>query len=215
MTRELLKNQVMLLCEKNKCTELARVRLSFSGGNGGLYDSPGSVQYIIECWPLDETVNRLNENGLVIGVHPSIRKSNDPFSNLKSANFLPYRLAARLAKQNQWNDCLVLNTHDRVADSTIANIFIRDGERVRTPPLSEGCVSGVMRRHLLENFHLLAPGHQLGESPLTTADVLSAEEVFLTNAIQGIRWVGQFGDRHFTNNLALEIHNNLARTILR
>lgn len=205
---ELIK-QVKLLCEKNNCSGLARVRLSAFRGNGGIYDGDHKLNYLIECWELAETVNQLNENGLHIGIYNDARKSCDKFSNLKSANFLPYVMAAQHAKKKKWNDCIVLNTAERIADATIANVFVVKDERIMTPPLTEGCVAGVMRKWLITS--LLNENIGVEESPLTVHDLQMADEIFLTNAISGIKWVGQLDDKTFTNTKAREIYNRFIK----
>ena len=190
-----LPEQILHLCKKNNCEKLARVRLSVSGGHGGLYDGDEKFQYIIECWPLLKAVTDFNEDGLVIDIFPNGRKSCDVFSNLKSASHLLYVMAARFAKENKLNDCLVLNSHDRVCDTTIANLFwIKDGI-ILTPPLSEGCIAGVMRRHLIER--LQATSFTLQERNCEIRDLENADEVFVTNAIQGIKWVKQFKNKAY------------------
>jgi branched-chain amino acid aminotransferase len=200
LTPERLKNEIIELCGKNKCDEDARVRLSISRGHGGPYDSDGNFHYLIECSPLPGTAARLNENGLVIDVFPQARKSIDIFSNLKSSSYLPYAMAAIYAKENKLNDCLLLNSHDRICDATIANMFWVKNKTVFTPPLSEGCVAGVMRRRILDFRSAISDlGLELKESVLTTNDLLSADEVFLTNAISGIRWVSQFRENTYQN----------------
>ena len=192
---EKLQQNIMQLCGKNECEKLARVRLSVFRGNGGLYDEDKALQYIIECWPLNESLTKLNENGLVIDVYPDVEKSCDKFSNLKSASFLPYSMAAQYARENKLNDCLVLNNSGGIADSTIANLFIIKNGIVLTPGLEEGCINGVMRRHLIEK--LQATGYELREEVLTVSNLKTADEIFLTNAINGIRWVKQFRDKIF------------------
>ncbi|MBL7748407.1 MAG: aminotransferase class IV [Chitinophagaceae bacterium] len=210
-TAEKLQQEVMQLCQRNNCTSLARVRLSVSRGNGGLYDADKTLQYLIECWPLPELVNRLNENGLVIDIYPDARKSCDKFSSIKSANFLPYSLAAHYAKANKYNDCLVLNTQGSIADSTIANVFIIKEEVITTPALTEGCVNGVMRRHLIGG--LKKGGYFIRESAVSIDDLLAADEVFLSNAIQGIRWVRQCRDSTYRNSKTVEIFTRFVKTI--
>jgi branched-chain amino acid aminotransferase len=201
-TIELLKQEILSLCKKNQCEKLARVRLSVSRGNGGLYDEDRTLQYIIECRPLNESVNKLNENGLAIGIYPEARKGCDVFSNLKSANFLPYSMAALYAKENKLNDCLLLNGSGHIADATTANLFIiRDGI-ITTPALSQGCVNGVMRRHLLEKLKAKNADFKAEESIVTIDNLLHADEVFLTNAIKGIRWVKQFRDTTYGNTIS-------------
>ena len=204
---EKISDQILQLCKKNNCDGLGRVRLSVFRGNGGLYDTDSSLQYIIECWPLNESVNRLNEKGLVIDIFPDAKKSVDNFSNLKSANFLPYSMAALYAKENKLNDCLILNTGGNITDSTKANIFLIKNRLVKTPALTQGCINGVMRRYLLTS--LAETGYQVQETTINEGDLLHADEIFLTNAINGIRWVKQFRDNIYINTMTVEIYNRV------
>lgn len=206
MTDVKLQEQVLLLCEKNKCESLARVRLSVFRGNGGIFESLDELQYSIECWPLNGSINQLNENGLVIDIFPDARKSCDKFSNLKSANYLPYVMAARYAKENKLNECLILNVHERIADATIANIFLVKKGKLITPPLSEGCVGGVMRRYLTEKI-------KVEENEISETDLQEADEVFLTNAISGIRWVKSFREKNYPHLQAKKIYKDIIQTI--
>lgn len=198
LTAQKLQERILHLCEKNMCNELARIRLSAFRGNGGLYEGNNTLHYLIECWPLDE--NQWNENGLVLGIYPHTRKISDAFSNLKSANFLPYIMAAKYAKENRLNDCLVMNEYGRIADSTIANIFLVKNDAISTPALSEACVDGVMRKHLLQNF-------DVQEKAVTIDDLLNADEIFLTNAIKGIQWVRQIQDKVYNFSASLKMYN--------
>lgn len=209
---ERIKNELLELCRENNVDKLARVRLSVFRGNGGLYDNDKKMQYLIECWPLSESSTQLNKNGLLIDVYPGARKSCDRFSNLKSANFLSYSMAALYAKEKKLNDCFVLNSEGNVADSTIANIFLIENGIIKTPALSQGCVAGVMRRHLLSI--LKDAGHTVQETSINEADLIRADEVFLTNAINGIRWVKQFRERVYANNKTIEIYNQFVKTII-
>lgn len=206
-----LTEEILGLCKKNECEQWARVRLSVFCGNGGLYDEDRALQYVIECWPLNESLNKLNENGLVIDIYPGARKSCDVFSHLKSANFLSYTMAALYAKENKLNDCLLLNTNGNIADSTIANVFIiRDGVMI-TPALTEGCVNGVMRKYLLEKMQ--DAGYEIHETSVSVADIEKADEVFLTNAINGIRWIRQFRNKTYSNKKTAEIYNQFIKEI--
>ena len=204
-TKQIIAEQIGKLCRKNNCEELARIRLSVSRGNGGLYDCDNKFSYLIECWPLAQ--KGLNENGLIIDVFPDARKSIDIFSNLKSANYLPYVMAAIWAKESKLNDALILNQHERICDATIANVFwVKEGE-IFTPPLIEGGIAGVMRRKILETVS------NVHETVLTKNILLDADEVFLTNVINGIRWVKQCGDKIYDNNIANKIFSQSVQTI--
>jgi len=203
---EKLQQEIQLLCKKNKCERLARVRLSVSRGNGRVYDETDELQYLIECWPISESCNRLNENGYLIDIFPDARKSCDVFSSIKSANYLPYIMAARYAKENNLDDCLVMNVHERIAEASIANIFLVKNGKLTTPSTGEGCINGVMRRHLLEEY-------KAKETPVTIEDVLAADEIFLTNAVNGVRWVREFRNMKYDHHMASEIQDRLSKTI--
>lgn len=203
-----LKDEILELCKKNNCDSSARVRLSVSRGNGGLYESNDQLLYLIECSQLEKEPAGFNEIGLTIGIYPDARKSIDAFSNLKSANFLPYAMAALYAKENKWDDCILLNSKERICDATIANVFIIQDGKLITPPLSEGCVAGVMRRKILESdfsgFWL-----QVKESVLKAEDLLNADEIFLTNAVSGIRWVKQLEEQTYRSEKTQKLFERL------
>jgi branched-chain amino acid aminotransferase len=205
-TPQHLTEQIHDLCKKNNCEELARVRLSVSGGHGGLYDGDDKPDYIIECSPLSKAAD-FNEDGLVIDIFPGGRKSCDCFSNLKSASHLLYVMAARFAKEDKLNDCLVLNAHERICDTSIANLFWISEGIIFTPPLSEGCIAGVMRRHLMET--LQATGFKLEEKNCEVQDLENAEEVFVTNAIRGIKWVKQFRSTGYSNKVGRGVYQEV------
>ena len=210
-TESVLKQEIAALVQKNRCTEAARIRITFFKGEGGLWELPStSFYYLIQCWPLERKDVFLNENGLIAGVFDSGRKICDPYSNLKSGNYQLYLLAAQFAKQQKWNEALVLNEYRRICDATIANVFIVRQNRVVTPQLTEGCVSGVMRSFLLETA--TKQGMDLVQSTITTEELLQADEVFLTNAM-GIRWVKEISDRSFKNNTAALLFHSVIKPL--
>jgi len=205
-TKQKISEQIKGLCKKNDHEGSARVRLSVSRGSGGLYDCDTKFSYLIECWPLEQ--NDFNEKGLIIDIFPDARKSIDIFSNLKSANYLPYLMAAIWAKENKLNDALILNQHDRICDSTIANVFWVKDNNIFTPPLNEGCVAGVMRKKILESATRNSD-HLVQEAVLTQDILLQADEVFLTNAVTGIRWVKECRNKVYENTISGEIVTTL------
>jgi branched-chain amino acid aminotransferase len=203
--REVLEAQILELCQKNGNPPRSRVRMVVFRDDGADPISPIS-HYVIESWPLPGEP-ALNDKGLVIDVFPNGRKACDTLANLKSNNYLLYTLATLYAQKHALDDCLVLNSRDRLADSTIANLFYVSKGQFFTPPLSEGCVAGVMRRHLLENMP--RAGFPIVEKPVSLEDLLNADELFLTNAIRGIRWVSTFRATKFTNSLTTSIYKQL------
>lgn len=206
-----LHKAVLDLCKKNNHSN-ARVRLAVFRGDGGLYDLENlQPNFVIQSWALPQQVMQLNENGLVIDVYPHAQKAMDVFANIKSANYLPYVMAALYAKENKLNDSLVLNAAGRIADSTIANLFFFKEDVLYTPALGEGCVAGVMRRFIIANS--TAIGYNVIESAVTIEALKEADEIFLTNAAYGLRWINQFRDKEFTNDRTKIICQKLIKAI--
>ena len=204
-----LEEDIVSLCKKNRIEDKAVVRLVVFRNDGGLYDLEDMrPNYIIQGMPLQQyPVAPAGDGGLVIDIYPDASKACNIFSEVKSNNFLLYVMGAMYARQNGLGDCLILNQYGRIADATIANVFWIKSGVIHTPPIEEGCVAGVTRRFLLQQ--LPAAGYTINEQPLTPDDLLSADEVFLTNAVRGIRAVGKCRNRSYLSSLTKEIHSLL------
>jgi branched-chain amino acid aminotransferase len=207
-TPENLEKNILELCRKNGHLESARVRINFFRGDGGLYDPESHrLHYIIQTWALPENYRELNNNGLELITYTLGRKSCDPLSNLKSNSALIYVLAAKFAKDQKSNEALVLNSLGNLADATIANIFWIKNDEIFTNPLSEGIVAGVMRQFIIDS--LRQKGINTIERAVNPEQIVIADEIFLTNALYGIRWTGTYAGKKFsmekTNRLYQEI----------
>lgn len=207
-TAQRLEQQILDLAKANGHASNARIRLTLFRGTGGLYDADANFpHWLIQSWNGPEWTRAININGVDLGIYPDARKSVDRFSNLKSAQFLPYAMAARWAKRQQLNDAVVLNAQGRVADTTIANIFVLLEGSWRTPSLAEAPISGVMRRHVIAEMK--KHGIPVEETAITIEDLAAAQEIILTNAISGIRWVKSMGENQYTNTAAASIYQQL------
>ena len=211
-TKGSLITAIKKLAKKNDHEKAARIRLNVFRGDGGLYDAVNNTpNYIIETWPLQDNNGLWNSNGLVAGIFEDAKKSCDTLSNIKHNNYLPYILAALKAKKEKWNDALVLNQFERIADSTIANIFLIKDETIITPALTEGCVAGIMRKSLIN--YLGQNNFICKEIAVTIEDIMNADEVFFTNSINNIRWVQRIGDIAYVNTLTQKIYTSFTPTI--
>jgi branched-chain amino acid aminotransferase len=196
-----LTDLVLQLCEGNNCGELARVRLA-------VFRTPtGEGEFVIEAVPLLQPMSWWNEDGLTIDLYPYARKNADAFSNLKTSNFLPYVLAELFAKEKGIDDAIVLNAFNRLADSSKANIFLIKRNEIFTPALHQGCVSGVLRRFLLEQ--LKDNGYRVHQGEVTEEELQDADEVFLTNSIYDIRWVKQYREKKYPSEQTRPIYEKL------
>jgi branched-chain amino acid aminotransferase len=210
-TPDFLKQQIFLLTKKNENT--VRIRINIFRGDRGLNDTKDNLpNYIIQALPLSDDTGKWNDNGLILGIYKGVKKSCDILSNLKHNNYLPSVMAALHAKEEKWNDSIILNAHHRICETTIANIFFIKGDVIYTPSLGEGCVAGIMRNYLINTIY--SSGFKIIEQEISVNKLMTADEVFLTNSIYNIRWVRQIADKKYTNNLTRKIYSSIPSTIL-
>ena len=177
-----IRYNIARLCNKNEIKN-ARVRLQ-------VFRNEKTTGYVIEAIAPDTKRSEWNKKGLSICMHPFIRKSCDAYSNLKSSSRQIYVLAENYAAEKNVDECIVLNSYGNIADGSKTNIFIIKDKEILTPALDQGCVDGVMRRHVIE---LLKKNQLIVKQAGISVDSLkNADAVFLTNAIQGIKWVAAF-----------------------
>ena len=210
-TPDSLQEAILILAKKNQHLNAARVRLSVFRGDGGLYDAVNHHPHcIIQTWSLSEDNGKWNSNGLVLGIYEEVKKSCDLLSNLKHNNYLPYVLAALHAKKEKWNDAIILNTSGKICETTIANLFIVKNGHIYTPSLTEGCVAGILRKHLIQLSGKAE--FTITEKEITVDELMDADEVFLTNSIYNIRWVQRINDKEFGNTLTQKIYSAISST---
>ncbi|MDB5229189.1 MAG: aminotransferase class [Bacteroidota bacterium] len=159
--------------------------------------------------PLENSKFELNARGLKLTVLPKHKKQLDAFSNLKHTDRAIYDAAIEHAMTTRFDDAIVLNENNKVTDTSIYNIFmVKDGS-VFTPPLEDGPVDGVLRKLLLT----LLPQTKITERSITQEDLYTADEIFLTNAIRGIRWVNTIDDKHYTNSFTTNLFTEFSGVI--
>jgi 4-amino-4-deoxychorismate lyase len=116
-----------------------------------------------------------------LGINPSL-------AGLKTLN----RLESVLARA-EWNseriwEGLMRDVDENIVCGTMSNLFVRSGSTLMTPVLDRCGVAGVMRRWIVQNARDMAL--RTTERPLSWQDLCAADEVFLTNAVVGLKSVG-------------------------
>ena len=131
----------------------------------------------------------LNTKSLKIDLYKDNFKSDSPLSNIKSLNSLLYVMASIYAKKNNFDDVLIFNSNKRIIESTNSNLFLFSDDVIYTPPLSDGCVDGTMRRLIVD---ILKIKYTISIESITESQLLRSSEIFLTNSFSGLKWVGSF-----------------------
>ena len=211
-TSEYFKDHIKGVLTRNKQFKGARVRITIFRKSGGLYTpETNHVSYAIDSSLLNSDVYALNPTGLIVDTFPDILKPFNTLSMLKTTSSLLFVMAGLYRIENKLDDCLILNENERICESISSNIFIVKGNKFYTPSLKEGCLPGIMR-DIMCNI-IRQNGYQLNnDCSLTVKDMLLADEVFLTNAISGIKWVMGFRQKRYYNKTSKILINLLNKT---
>lgn len=209
-TVDSVKNELTQLIEKNGISEGGRARITLTRKGEGFYAPDGNaLEYVMEAYPKADNKYTLNTAGLVVDLFPDIKKQINKFSIFKTLNCQLYIHASLFAKEKLIDEALIQNEKTGIIESSVANLFLVSNGVLYTPGLAEGCVGGTMRMNIINLA--IAEGIKVYECNLTPQNLLAADEIFLTNAIAGIQWVGSYRTKRYFNNTAkkvLDLLNN-------
>jgi len=190
------------LLNKNRIFGGANVRITVYRTEGeDLIPLNNAVSWLIESFTLMSDKYVLNERGWTIGISGEFMKYPGKLSELPRFNSYLFLMAGMECKKSKLDSVILLNPSGRLVEAIHSNIFLVSGRSVFTPGIDQGCISGVMRKVVVDLA--IESGYQVNDmSSLTPAALFDAEEVFLTNAIEGIRWAGAYQQTRYFNKTA-------------
>ncbi len=210
---ELFFEQAILeLAQKNGVESDGRVRLTVYRNDGGYYaPSDNSVSYLLEVSSLAEKGYTLNQKGYTVDLYTEIKKSLGPLASIKSANSMLYVMAGIFKNANNLDDCILVNDKVSITEAISSNIFAVKNGVLYTSPIEDGCVNGVMRKKIIE----IAEANRIAVYELSVMQsvLLGADELFLTNAINGIRWVVAYKQKRYFNTTSKKLTDKLNELI--
>lgn len=212
LSTENIQEFIIQLVKHNVHAPHARIRLTVFRNEGGFYTpETNDISFLIESEELPSAYE-LNQKGFWVDIYADIKKSINKLSNIKTGNALMYVMAGISKQSMKLDECFLINENGTFCESISSNIFVVKNGTLYTPPLTEGCVAGIMRKQIMN----LATENKIltFESPITSYTLMNGDEVFLTNSINGIQWVGQFKDKFYTNKMALFFTDKLNQLAL-
>lgn len=185
-----------------------RMRLTFSRKGGGAYTPyEKEANCLLELTGTSSSKFELPAKGDHIGIYEDMCKPMDVLSRFKCTNALLYVMAKRWAVQKGFDEALILSAQGKVIESASSNVFMLHGNELLTAPVEEGCVDGVMRGVLLDMAR--SKGWRIRERSFSPKDLLEGEELFTSNAIQGVRPVLGFQNQRYDRKKCQELVRGL------
>jgi branched-chain amino acid aminotransferase len=204
-TMEFFEEQILSLVKRNNLVQSSRARITMFRNDGGYYlPVTNDVSYLIHAAALDEISYKTNNNTYEVDLFKDFYITKQLLSSIKSTNKLLNVTASIYASENGLDNCILLNDTKNVVEAIQGNIFMLVGNKLITPPVSEGCLNGVMRKQVLALAKKL-PELTVVEEIISPFDLQKADQLFLTNVIKGIQPITKYRKKEFITTLAQEL----------
>jgi branched-chain amino acid aminotransferase len=208
-TMEFLESEILKTTEINNGTKAQRVRVTIFRNDGGLYrPATNDISYVIETKDLDNVFFTISDQEYEIELFKDFFVNGDMLSTLKTNNKIINVVGSVFASENGYDNCLLLNTKKQVVEALNANVFLVVGNTIKTPPLLDGCLNGIIRKKLIAIISKLEQYTILEES-ISPFELQKADEIFLTNSISGITAVTKYRKKKFTNAVSSSLVGKL------
>jgi branched-chain amino acid aminotransferase len=187
------------------------IRIILSRGEGDIsyrFDRVKGPTLVMVVKPFEPPPERDYAEGIPV-VIASVRRNHpralDPA--IKSNNLLNNILAVREGQARGAAETILLNDAGEVAEGASSNVFVVKGGRVSTPPLAAGILSGITRRLVLDLCR--EAGIPAGEETLRVADLLAADEVFITSTTKEAAPVTRVDDKPIGSGKPGPVHRRI------
>ncbi len=172
----------------------------YRGGSGYYRPERNDAVFTIEAKELPEPYHTLNEQGSMVDIWPGMRKPINDLSRHKTLNCQYYIMGSLWARDRGLDDCLLQNERGNIIESSSGNLFIVSNGVLYTPSLADGCLGGVMRAQIINLA--LANGIKVYECSLNPQNLLAADELFFTNAVRGLQWIGTYRTKRYAHKMS-------------
>ena len=201
-TMEYLETQILSTVKANQCENAARVRITVYRNEGGYYlPETNTVCFAIQAIALDSDAYVIQSMPYEVDLYKDFHIAKHLLSTLKTTNKMIHITGSVFAKENDLESCLILNEEKNVIEALHGNIFMLVGKTLITPPISDGCLNGVMRKNLQVIAKEMEPLEVL-EKSISPFDLQKADELFITNVIQGIQPITKYRKKEYQTDLA-------------
>ncbi|MFC4635714.1 aminotransferase class IV [Dokdonia ponticola] len=201
-TPEHLEKQLVDTLQANNLLEKpARIRITVYRKGGGTYlpDERG-VGYYIHAKEIATPFYTLSDKPYEVELYKDHYVNADILSTLKTTNKVLHVTGSIFAEDNAYDNCLLINNKKSVVEALQGNLFLVKGTHIKTPPLEDGCLRGIIRKQLLAILPLMKE-YTFEEASISPFELQKADELFITNTIIGIQPITKYRKKTYTHTV--------------
>lgn len=212
-TLEYIETQILHLLDELNIIDSARIRFTVFRNDGGFYTpETNEISFLIQAVPLENKFYNLSKTNFEVDLYKDNFISSQLLSTLKTTSKIIQVTASVYANENDLDTCIILNDKKNVIEAIYGNIFMLTKNKLVTPPISEGCLNGIMRKQII-NLIKFFPEIEFSEENISPFDLQKADELFITNVIIGIQPISKYRKKEFENNFTKKLLEKINQTI--
>jgi len=208
-TMEYIEEQILLVAKTNDCISSARARMTVYRNNGGFYlPETNAVSFLISTSRIENPIYSIEKTNYEVDLYKDFYITKHLLSSIKSTNRMINVTASIFAYENGLDNCFLINDSKNVVEVIQGNLFMLMGTKLISPPISEGCLNGIMRKQILSIANKIE-SIEVVEEPISPFDLQKADELFLTNVIKGIQSITKYRKKEYTISFASDLIQRL------
>lgn len=207
---EFLEKEVLQLINKSsKPNSSFRIKILVWRNSTGKYKpNTNEVDYCIISEELMTAFYTLPDQKYEVALYKDHYLFSGMLSTLKSTSKNIQILASIFAQENGYENCLLVNEKKQIVEATNGNLFLVKDNLIKTPPLEDGCLKGVLRNQIIKICNQI-PDVTIKEVSISPFELQKADELFITNVISGIQSITKYRKKQFTNEKARSLLSKL------
>ena len=204
-TLEFLEKEILKTVKVTNSNTTLRIRLTITRKDGGFYlPLTNEVDYLIES----REIRFLTKDNYKVDLFKDFYLYSGHLSTIKTNNKLIHTLASIFAKENDLDNCILLNERKGIVEATNATLFLIKGNTIKTPLLSEGCLKGIAREKVIKIIES-NNDYDIEETVISPFEIQKADEVFITNSIIGIQPITNYRKKTFSTDISKKLAMSL------
>ena len=204
-TLEFLEKEILKIVKVTNSNTTLRIRLTITRKDGGFYlPLTNEVDYLIES----REIRFLTKDNYKVDLFKDFYLYSGHLSTIKTNNKLIHTLASIFAKENDLDNCILLNERKGIVEATNATLFLIKGNTIKTPLLSEGCLKGIAREKVIKIIES-NNDYDIEETVISPFEIQKADEVFITNSIIGIQPITNYRKKTFSTDISKKLAMSL------
>lgn len=204
-TMEYFEEQILSVAKAESLEKSSRARVTIFRNEGGFYlPKDRTISFLVAVTALENAVYSIEKENYEVELYKDFIVTKHLLSTIKSSNRLINVTGSIFADENGYDNCLLINDDKNVIEALNGNIFMLMGNKLITPPISEGCLNGVMRKQVLVLARKIET-LEVVEGIISPFDLQKADELFVTNVIKGIQPITKYRKKEYETKVSKDL----------